>query len=246
MRVRRLEWATEVAAIMLMGCGASAVTCLGCSDGSEGKSNGHGGGAATAGSSGTSGASGEGTGGSSGGGGASGSGTGGSGGKGNCEGDRVVNNDAAFDALVAEGCTVITGDLRISRITYASLNGLQTLTSVGQDLELTNVGLTSLGGLQNLTAIGGALTIANTDVTALTELANVDSIGTTLGITLNDSLARLGPLLDWPSDATAGLIAISFNAMLPQCEVEAFDAAQVNSACNDVSCSSNGGTGTCP
>jgi hypothetical protein len=44
----------------------------------------------------------------------------------------------------------------------------------------------------------------------------------------------------------SGVIAISFNDQLPQCEVEAFDSAQVNAACNEVSCANNNGTGACP
>lgn len=238
MRARGLPWVIQVTAITLMGCGASAVTCLGCTDGSDGDGdgNGQGGGSGTAGSSGSSGSAG-----------ASGSGAGGSAGTSKtCEGNRVVADDAAFDALVAEGCEVITGDLRVSRVTYASLNGLQSLTSVGQNLELINVGLDSLSGLENLATVGGALSITNTDISGLSELGNLTSIGGTLGISLNDSLTTLGPLLDWPGNAISGLIAISFNPLLPQCEVETFDASQTNAACNDVSCASNEGTGTCP
>ena len=229
----RLRWATEIAALTLIGCGGSAITCFGCSNGPGGGKGANGGGAATAGS--------------TGGGGASGSGTGGSAGTiKTCLGDRVVNNDTDFDALVAEGCEVISGDLRITRVSYSSLNGLQSLTSVGEDLELINVGVDSLSGLEGLTSIGGALSITNTDVSSLNELASLTAVGGTLGISLNSSLTRLGPLHDWPSTMLSGLIAISFNTELPQCEVEAFDSSQVNAACNEVSCASNDGTGTCP
>jgi hypothetical protein len=163
-----------------------------------------------------------------------------------CEGDRVVNDDAAFEALVAEDCSIITGDLRIARVSYDSLHGLQSLTSVGADLEIINVGLISLTGLEGLTQVAGALSIINTDIASLRELENVTSVGGILGISLNDSLTTLGPLHDWPSNAVSGLIAISFNAVLPQCEVDTFAEYQENAGCNEVSCTGNDGTGTCP
>ena len=180
-------------------------------------------------------------------GGTSGPGSGSSAGAGKtCEGDRVVNDDAAFDALVAEDCSVITGDLRIARVSYDSLHGLQSLTSVGADLEIINIGLTSLTGLEGLKQVTGALSIVNTDIASLSELQNVTSVRGTLGISLNDSLTSLGPLHDWRSNAVSGLIAISFNAGLPQCEVDAFALSQENAGCNEVSCTNNDGTGTCP
>ena len=65
-----------------------------------------------------------------------------------------------------------------------SLNGLESLISIGGSLELAgNNSLSNLAGLENLTSIGGELLlIDNASLTSLTELNNLISIGGNLSI----------------------------------------------------------------
>jgi hypothetical protein len=174
-----------------------------------------------------------------------GAGTGGTGAAGVCAGNRSIHDDADFDALVAESCQVIDGDLRVSGISYTSLDGLQDLTSVSNDLYIgENAGLESLSGLEDLTSVGRLDIVINGALTSLSGLEGLTSVDT-LAIGVNGELTSLGPLHDWPSNTVSGGIEISFNARLPQCEVEAFDSAQVNAACTESSCSFNDDTATC-
>jgi hypothetical protein len=60
----------------------------------------------------------------------------------------------------------------------------------------------------------------------------------------NAELTTLAPLLSWPAGTVGSKIAISGNPKLPQCEVDAFDAAQINAIC-DPGCLGNDNLASC-
>lgn len=136
-----------------------------------------------------------------------------------CEGDVSVGSQADFDALVAEGCQVVSGTLRIAGTSLTSLDGLA-VERIGSDLFVAaNMALTSLKGLEGVRAVAGNLNIVN-----------------------NEALASLAPLDRWPADAVGGALYVVGNTMLPACTVEALDA---HLAADCDSCMSNG-EGVCP
>jgi len=186
-----------------------------------------------------------GTGGDGTGGSASGDGMGGDGASGKiCDASRFVNRDSDFDALVAEGCVVIQGDLRIFGISYSSLDGLQSITKVEAEIFIgQNESLQSLEGLEGLTSAGRLNIISNNSLSNLAGLENLASLGT-IGISISPVLTRLGPLHDWPEDVVTDDIQIALNPQLPACEVEAFDMSQTGVDCTDISCQKN--DGICP
>ena len=82
------------------------------------------------------------------------------------EGDVELNTQEDLEALIEQGggSFEITGSLLIQRSSIRSLNGLNSLTLIGEDLLITNNdSLASLVGLNNLTEVGRDLRIRFND-----------------------------------------------------------------------------------
>lgn len=176
------------------------------------------------------------------------------------ENEKLVNLDGL------EGVSTLAGDLSLyGNPALVSLAGLHNLQEVeGLDLtdsavtsfeeleSLTHVGavlnvqenqqLTSLAGLEQLTEVSLRLT-GNPSLVSLTGLENITQSGA-LRIEKNATLATLAPLDQWEATAVTAVIVISGNPKLPQCEIEAFAAAQTASKAICYQCTGNGG-GTC-
>ena len=77
------------------------------------------------------------------------------------------------------GCTVLEGDLFIDGTDIVNLNGLSSITSIGDDLLITdNVALGNIDGLNNLTFVGGNLSISsNGNLPNTNGLSNLQTIG---------------------------------------------------------------------
>lgn len=88
------------------------------------------------------------------------------------------------------GCTEIEGYVFIVGDDISNLNGLSTLTTVGQYLVISdNIALTSLAGLNNLHTVGDFLVIGyNNNLTDLTGLNNLVTVNEYLEISGNNSL----------------------------------------------------------
>eukprot|EP00808_Paulinella_micropora_P009065 g44795.t1 len=102
--------------------------------------------------------------------------------------------DMSFDT--AQGCTTVSGNLRIDNTALTSLSGLESLTSVGGNLEIYgNSALTSLSGLDNLNSVGGYLWIRdNSALTTMSGLDNLNSVGSNLLIIANSALTNMSGL----------------------------------------------------
>jgi len=133
-----------------------------------------------------------------------------------------VWTQADYDALVAQRCTEIKGELWINPRTFwhpRSLAGLSTITSVTGDLTLWGLhSLTSLDGLQNITQVGGSLTLRELDaVTSLDGLQNLAQLGGSLVVAQTiftsldgfSSLRRIGGLAVADNGALTSLSALS-------------------------------------
>ena len=139
--------------------------------------------------------------------------------QGTCQGTIMVSSSEDFADLVARGCRVVTGALRITQTDVSSLSGL-VIESIGADLTIAqNPQLTSLAGLERVTHIGARMNIIS-----------------------NAQLSSLSPLLSWPPDTVGESISIQLNPALPQCAVEALDA-HLTASCNN--CASNDDDGAC-
>ena len=94
------------------------------------------------------------------------------------------------------GCTEIEGGVWISQTDITNLNGLNTITSIGEYLIISgNIALTSLAGLNNLSTIGEYLAIGyNNELIDLTGLNNLVTINGYLEIIGNSSLTNLSGL----------------------------------------------------
>ncbi len=125
-----------------------------------------------------------------------------------------------YSEFLALGCTVVTGQLTLAATTRTSFDDL-VVTRTGGLAVAGNSRLTSVGGLERIEHVGGNLTIAG-----------------------NTRLASLGPLLAWAPDTVAGTLAVFGNDVLPQCEVDAFDAWLT--ACCSASRSGNDDSAVCP
>jgi hypothetical protein len=164
-----------------------------------------------------------------------------------CDGDRVVETQADFDALVAEQCVVITQTLNFRETDLSSLVGLEGLRRVDGSLLLgINTGLVNLRGLDSLREVGGTLGITSCQtLTDLGGLENVATIGSILSLITNAELQSLGALDNLTSASAMG---VTGNPRLPQCQVDAL-AARLGLECGAVvgtSCGSNDDTATCP
>ncbi len=93
-------------------------------------------------------------------------------------------------------CTEIEGKVHIYGNDITNLNGLNTITTIGEYLIISdNIALTSLTGLNNLSTIGEFLVIAyNNELTDLTGLNNLVTINEYLEIIGNSSLINLSGL----------------------------------------------------
>jgi len=103
------------------------------------------------------------------------------------------------------GCTELQGSLTISGNEITNLNGLNTITAIGENLLIyNNDNLSSLIGFENLTNIGGTLSIGfeysgdgpqiiyrNKSLLNLSGLDNLITIGGHFFIEYNDTLANL-------------------------------------------------------
>lgn len=171
----------------------------------------------------------------------------------------TIDAEAVTSVAGLGGLLHVPGNLYL-HVGATSFAGLA-LQTVGGTLGLSSPNLTSLEGLADLTRVG-SLAIANTldalsappvdgslsiyDNPELTSLAGLPEIPSPAGVTIgnNAKLTTLGPLLSWPADTVVNSIAINSNPKLPQCEVDAFDAAQLNASCN-ATCSGNDDLASC-
>ena len=94
------------------------------------------------------------------------------------------------------GCTEIEGGVWVSGNDITNLNGLNSITTIGEYLIFSdNIALTSLAGLNNLSTIGEYLIIAyNNELIDLTGLNNLIEINEYLEIAGNSSLTNLSGL----------------------------------------------------
>jgi hypothetical protein len=109
-------------------------------------------------------------------------------------GTYVIEDET--DLHLLEGYSSITGDLYIFIDETASLEGLESLTTIGGNLYIDDIrSLTDLSGLRNLTSVGGGLIIGdNDDLTNLSGLENLSSVGGKLRIINNPALTSLSAL----------------------------------------------------
>jgi hypothetical protein len=107
-------------------------------------------------------------------------------------GSYVIEDDA--DLHLLEGYTSITGDLYIYIDETTSLEGLESIATIGGNLYIMNINsLKNLSGLDNLTSVGGNMIISgNDDLTDLSGLESLTSVGGDSKIGNNDSLTSLG------------------------------------------------------
>lgn len=156
-----------------------------------------------------------------------------------------ISGNAALKSLTGlDGPSDVTTDLTIfGNGALVSLVGLGKLEEVGGDMLVTENALTSLHGLTSLRSVGYLNIWAELQLLSLQGLEKLTKVSA-LSITENHKLKRLDPLHDWPATAVAFGILISDHLELPQCEVEAFDAAQATSSCSG-GCLRNNGMGTC-
>jgi len=74
-----------------------------------------------------------------------------------CLGDRT------YETAVADGCTSISGELRVQNTSHSNVDSLSALTAVGGDLIMRdNDALTNIDGLSALTSVGGDNTFSTT------------------------------------------------------------------------------------
>jgi hypothetical protein len=100
------------------------------------------------------------------------------------------------DLHLLEGYSSITGNLYIFIDEPTSLEGLESITTVGGDLYIENIrALTDISGLRNLTSVGGDFVIRdNDDLKNLSGLENLASVGGDLKIYNNVALTSLSVL----------------------------------------------------
>jgi hypothetical protein len=109
-------------------------------------------------------------------------------------GTYIIEDDTDLHLLM--GYSSITGNLNISIDETTSLEGLESLTTIGGDLIIGSIrALTDLSGLRNLSSVGGDLVIGdNDDLTNLSGLENLTSVGGDLKIDNNQALTSLSAL----------------------------------------------------
>ena len=172
------------------------------------------------------------------------------------EGDCSAETQADLDALA--GYTGVDGELVISCPTCSSLaqlaclesisgrldlheavmlmtlEGLDSLATVGEDFLIFDLAVSSLEGLGNLTSVGASLWLHDNDITSLDGIENLDSIAHSLLLSDNNDLENL--------DGLSGLTSIhgfqiTGNASLPYCKVcelfEQFEAVEGPMICED-------------
>lgn len=236
LQFRELAW-WLLGVPLLVGCGTTASRSE--QDGAGGAEGGNGGSAGSGAAAGVGGMSGDGS--------------------GICEGDRTVRTVSELEKLREEGCREITGYLSIQAAndepSIISLIDLAELESVGGIGISNQPALTSLEGLESLTVVAEDFVVENNPrLASLRGLENVKHAGAYFGLYENPALTSLDPLHDWPEDALTDEIEITGNAVLRQCEIEAFDAEQKWASCengpqNDCEqcsyCTGNGGEGAC-
>jgi hypothetical protein len=107
-----------------------------------------------------------------------------------CVGDRT------YETAVDDGCTSITGNLRITGLPLTNVDGLSALSSVGLDLFIYNSDtLRNLDGLSALTSVGNDLSIvSNEALTNLEGLSALTSVGANLYLSSNDALTGVDGL----------------------------------------------------
>ena len=110
--------------------------------------------------------------------------------------DGYCLGDRTYETAVADGCTSITGDLRIEGTSLTNVDGLVSLTSVGRSFLIdSNAALTNLDGLAALTDIGGYLRIdSNAALANIDGLATLTDVGGDLSIYNNDALININGL----------------------------------------------------
>lgn len=142
-------------------------------------------------------------------------------------------------------CNEVEGYVSIRGEDIVNLNGLGSLTTVGNYLSIfDNPSLTTLSGLESLTTIYGGLSIEQNDlITNLSGLANLTSvgewvvivsngvlkdlngleglisIGNTLEIRLNDSLTSLSGIDNIDYSTISQLVLLN-NSLLSECEIK--------------------------
>lgn len=149
----------------------------------------------------------------------------------------IMDNDVLINLTGLENLFVIEEGLLIGTIniqgsfgnpSLTSLNGLESLLTIGGDLEIQdNEVLTSLSALNNLTSIGGFLLISVNDaITNFSGLDNVTSIGGGLAIYGNSSLTSMTGL-DNVSSIGGYLEIYSNDALLSLIGLDNVDAASI-------------------
>jgi len=118
------------------------------------------------------------------------------------------------------------GQLSLDGLRITSLDGLQSLRSVGQGVDIRfNEDLESLRGLDSLREVPWLTAYYNDALTDLSGIAKLER-AQELTISQNHALESLGPLHEWPQGTVWGMIKIHYNSQLPQCEVMRFFEAQ--------------------
>ena len=167
-----------------------------------------------------------------------------------CTGDRDITSQATLDAFAAEGCTSLSGNLRIQGSTnLTSLSGLGALTSIGQGLIINgNAALTSLAGLDALNSVGWFIDIRDNDALAsLAALGNLTSVGIDLFIRDNavltslaglDALTSIGRNLNVSNNAALTASACALKGLATQTSPGSFAFSNVSGT---ITIDNNGG-----
>ena len=148
-------------------------------------------------------------------------------------GDYTIQNN--WDIAAIDGVTEITGDLYIEGSTLRTLEGLESLTTVGGDLEvyqcqelnslvgldnLTTVGeyfsiqfnypLVSLDGLQNLTDVYRLDVYENVGITSISEMESLATVEDQVYVRYNDSLCQ-SEVDEWEASLDDSITVTSSN-----------------------------------
>ena len=155
----------------------------------------------------------------------------------------IRGNDALESLAGLEDTLALEADVEITEnAALEALTGLDVpvLRSLIID---DNPKLLSLAGLAGVTQISELELTRNSQLASLVGLEDIELVER-VSITENPVLSALGPLLSWPANAVTLGLEIRDNPKLPQCQVDSFDAAQLESACS-LDCLGNDDSASC-
>lgn len=104
-----------------------------------------------------------------------------------------------------------------------SLNGLDSLISIGGGLSLYGKKLHNFGALRNLESVGGHVLIESTAATELGVLSNLKFVGDSLSIVFNLNLEQL--FVPNSAITIVGPVTVENNESLPSCLAQSFEEA---------------------